>query len=490
MFFSLRTLLIAGFSFASFNAAAVPSLSTSLPPVSSDQTLDELSVNVSEQFFLDRANAPTPNKESNRLSTRLKTGSQARPISGYLEVGASFDTAVDKQTSFEVPEAFLTWAREYSPNDPAPALNEPTPFGFQIDAGRKLEEWSELDSYWTLGIWQPLNRFDALRPSEQGLTGVFGNFMWENAELILFGSPLYIPEQGPGYEIENGKFANNNAWFAPPAQDVVLVSKSTPLRYKIETPTVGSVIRHGSVGGIFRFGDFSQPGLRVQASYAYKPRNQLSLPFSGMLVIDAQNPEASVTVYPQVAYHHVAALEFSHRANVFHFRLSGLADIAESEELPANLVWQKYEPLYLVSPSVEFRVGQFEHYTPVFKVSTLHTIGGEAAVIGGAGAGSGKPDQNPFGSRLMYRQAASVELRGRYHDRGVWRAEHGFRWVEEFAERGSVLMADLRLAYKENWQLAFYVDLLASRQPEELNPGFISRFRANDRLGTQLTYVF
>jgi hypothetical protein len=469
---------------------AVPSLSTSLPPLSSDQTLDELNVNVSEQLFLDRSNAPVSNKESNRLSTRVKTGNQTRPVSGFLEAGASFDTAVDKQTSFEVPEAFLTWAREYSADDPPPSADEPTPFGFQLDVGRKLEEWSHLDADWTLGIWQPLNRFDSLRPSEQGLTGAFLNFMWENAELVLFGSPLYLPEQGPSYEIENGKFTTNNAWFAPPAQDVVLVSKGTPLRYKLETPTVGSVIRHASIGGLMRFGDFANPGVRVQASYAYKPRNQLSLPFSGMLIIDSQNPEASVTVYPQVAYHHVAALELSHRANIINVSLSALADIAEPENLPSNLVWQKFDPLFLLSPTIEFRVGQFESYTPIMKLSSLHSFGGETTLFGGAGAAGGKPDQNPFGSRLLYRQAASAELRGRFHRRGVWKAEHGLRWIEEFAEQGSVLMTDVRVAYRENWQLAVYCDLLASRQPEQLNPGFISRFRANDRFGAQLTYVF
>ena len=188
-----------------------------------------------------------------------------------------------------------------------------------------------------------------------------------------------------------------------------------------------------------------------------------------------------------MAYHHVASIELSQRVNVFNLSLSGLADVAVEENLDASLVWQTFAPLYLLSPTIEFRAGQFERYTPIVKLSSLHSIGGEQTVTGG---GTGRPEQNPFGSRLMYRQAASLELRGRYLNRGLWRAEHGLRWIEEFSEKGSVLLADLRTAYKENWQFAVYMDLLASRQPEELNPGFISRFRSNDRFGAQVTYVF
>ncbi len=453
-------------------AHAVPSLSTSFPSLTpQSRSLDELSVSVGEESFLNRESPPKHHADSTRLSTRLRTRSDGKPIGGLLEIGASFDTAVEKQTSFEVPEAHLLWTPHESRQ--------------RVFAGRKRESWSELDSYWTLGLSQPLNRFDSLRPSEQGLTGIFGEFNWDNAQLILFGSAIYIPEQGPNYELQDGKFHTNNAWFSEPADRVVLVSKGTPLRYRIETPTVGSVIQHASGGFIFRTG--GPQGFRTQTSYVKKPRNQLSLPFQGVLVTDSLNPEASVTIFPQVAYHNLASLEFSHHAKTSAFRLSGLADISDSERIAPGLTWQTYEPLYLVSPSVDFQLGSGENYVPWIRLGTLHSIGGEATLVS---KGSVKPEQNPFGARTMYRQAASLEWRGRFARVKGWSVEHGLRWIEEFSERGSVLMTDLRLATRENWQFGIYADFLASRLPEDENPGFISRFRGNDRVGALLTYVF
>lgn len=473
-------------------ATAVPSLSTSLAPLQpSVRSPDQLSVSIMGQSFVDRAAAPLENRESTRLSARLRTRNDSRPISGVLEVGGSFDTTVEKQISFEVPEAYLTWAPDHSVDKPAPVENGPHGSVVTIHAGRKREAWSDLDSYWTLGIWQPLNKFDGLRPSEQGLTGVFGQFSWERAELLLFGSAIYIPEQGPAYELQEGRFTTNNAWFSSPAEDVVLVSRGTPLRYRLETPPVGSVISHYSGGFLFRAGQLTGQGFHLQAGFAKKPRNQLSLPFSGVLMTDALNPQASVTIHPQVAYHNVASLELGHRDRYWTLGLSALADISDPEDIAPSLVWQRYHPLYMVSPTLEFRIAQTEHYTPWLRLSYLHPFGGEQEMIGG---GSVKPEQNPFGSRTMYRQAASLELRGRLFRLGPllrgWTIEHGFRWIEEFTEQGAVLMADLRLASRESWQIGIYADFLASQQPESKNPGFISRFRGNDRVGAQFTYVF
>ena len=48
----------------------------------------------------------------------------------------------------------------------------------QIIFGRRLHLWSEAEEEWNLGIFQPQFRWNPIRPSQQGLTGLF----WQKKE--------------------------------------------------------------------------------------------------------------------------------------------------------------------------------------------------------------------------------------------------------------------------------------------------------------------
>ena len=381
----------------------------------------------------------------------------------------------------------MSWIKRDRADAPEPSENEASGSSIKVYAGRKREAWSQLDTYWTLGIVEPLNRFDSLRPTEQGLSGLFGQFTWSHIQLVLFGSPVFIPEQGPNYELNDGQFSTSNAWFSEPTNHVKLISQSTTLKYQINTPTVGSVITHASGGFVLRAGDLVGPGWLFQVGYAKKPRNQLSLPFTGVLVTDANNPFASITLSPQVAYHNIATTEINYKTETMDLGLSFLADISDPEPIPTGLVWQTFDPEFLLSPNLQFRLNKSDRFTSLVRFSSLTTFGGDAHLVTSSDL---TVAQNPFGARLMYRQAASFELRGKYAESHGWIIDSGIRWIEEYSEQGTVVMSDVRFIAPRNWQFGLYVDLLGSRLPENENPGFISKFRDNDRVGGKLTYIF
>jgi hypothetical protein len=464
------------------------SLATTVP--SRGRNLDEFSLSVGQEGFFDREDPPAGTSDYTRFSARLRTRAEERPMGGTLEVEGIFDARVEKQTMIAVPEAYLSWSyfgfgSDFDDEEPGPELIALPRAPLKLAVGRKMEAWSELDSAWNLGIWQPLNRFDGLRPSEQGLTGVFANFGTDRWELILFGSPIFIPEQGPNFELNNGRFQSGNPWFVSPHDSLILFSKETAIRYQLEMPTVGSVISHPSGGFLMRAGGIDGLGFQAQLAFAKKPRNQLSVPFSGRHMTGEVNQESAVTIYPQIAYHNLLSVDLSQRWQNAQMGVSGLLDVADSEVAPEGTTSQKLQPLTLLSPNLQFRAMNSRVWVPWIRLSSLHSFGGEADV-----SGSLQASRNPFGPRTMFRQAASLELKGRFARVNGWRIEHGLKWIEEFSEDGSVLMADLRLSSPQSWNIGFWVDLLSSRLPEDQNPGFISRFRGNDRAGAKLTYLF
>jgi hypothetical protein len=439
---------------------------------------DEFSVGFATESLLTRERPKGGVADEQRLTVRARSTSDLSSSFGAsIDLGGSSATGTGRETMEEVPEAYVRWTT-------APLAKDRT----MLVVGRKLETWSRLDRDWTLGEWQPLNRFDALRPTEQGLTGAFAEVKNGGFELIAFASPIFLPEQGPGYQLQNGRFESANPWFAEPTDQLVMFSKPTTMHYTIEMPTTDSVINHPEGGLMLRFGDLNRPGAGVQLAYAKKPRNQVGLPFDGML--DINKNEAAIALKPVVEYHDLASLDATMRTQFANapvaFNFSALYDVSNDTEMPAGSTYQRLAPLLMLSPSIEARLESNHWWGPRVKVSALHSIGGEATVMGPLATAT-----SPFAPSTMYREAISLEAHSRVWQSGAgWKLETGFKWIEELEEKGRIVMADLSLADRGTWRVAGFFDVLTSQLPADVNPGFISRFRGNDRIGTSVQYYF
>ena len=98
-----------------------------------------------------------------------------------------------------------------------------------ISLGRKKYDWTELDRVWSLGLWQPRYAIDALRPEDQGLTGLFYDYKTENFQFLAFASGLFIPTMGPEVREEDGAIKADNRWYRPPSRQSGKISISYKL---------------------------------------------------------------------------------------------------------------------------------------------------------------------------------------------------------------------------------------------------------------------
>ena len=418
---------------------------------------------------------------SMRLRTRARVGNPY--FSSYLDFGGAFASNAENYSYIAAPEAYLRWTSEPSPMDEATSgfTGRARAPGLSLLLGRAKETWSRLDDQWSLGLWQPLFRYDWVRPEAQGLSGAFISMETANARLVLFGSPIFIPEQGPPFELVDGRFSSPSPWFSGPPRDVILFGHRDELRYSVQTPSVGSVVSHVSAGAMAQLGDPSQDGLWAQASYAYKPRNQLTTPFRALLT-----PGPTATIFPVVAYHHLVGGDIGANAGPLSAWISNLYEIPIDTDMAPAVTYQRLRPMFAVSPTVEARLPFASRWRPRVTASYLRRFGDEPEDVNSLPTGNG----SAFGPRFPYYDAGSISARattqlarGRVLDMGV-------KFTQEFLEDGMILSADVRFQPAPAWTLSAGADVIASGRPDSDSSTMIARDRGNDRGFLGVAYAF
>lgn len=458
------------------------SASTVKTPLSNAQKVkangfDELSVSVGNEAYISRKGGAS---SFNEISARVRGKKEGPILSAAIDAGASLAANVSNYSNVEVPEAYF---RFKSPMTVAPKTGWPV--GATLTAGRKKERWSGLDSDWSLGLVQPFNKFDSLRPTEQGLTGFFGEASAGPVSIMAFGSPVFIPEQTPPYDLNKGHFTATSPWFVAPPDQLNILNQVRNANYSIAMPETSSVVNHSSYGFRVRAASQSGEGAFAQGSFIRAPMNTINLGFTGQLSIVEGDSYGDVTIIPDVVYHTITAGDIGWTTKSVAVGVSVLREHPDQPSLYEGLTTMHYSDMTMVSPSLEVRTFPSKVWGPRFRVAYLESTGGEVTAVG-----EYAQNGNMFGPRLMFYHAVSGSIETTLHRTDRWTLDASARWVEELGELGSVLMSDVRLGLGESWRIALQADILGSRQPTSYTDTFIARFRANDRAAVRLTYLF
>ena len=455
--------------------------STVKMPLSNQQKIkpneyDELSVSIGNEAYVTKTTGAANYSE---ISARVRGKKEGRVLTAAIDAGASLAANVSNYSNVEVPEAYFRL------QTPAAAPETSLPLGASLTAGRKKERWSGLDSDWSLGLVQPFNKFDALRPTEQGLTGLFGESNAGPVGFMAFVSPVYIPEQTAPYTLNNGRFTTSSPWFSQPPDRLNILGQVRNANYTIQLPETFAVVNHASYGFRLRAASPTGEGLYAQSSFIRAPMNGINLGFTGQLSIVEGDSYGDVNIIPEVIYHSVTSGDVGYAAKNFAIGVSILNERPEQPAVPEGFTTSHYSDTRMISPAVEVRTFESKVWGPRLRVAYLETKGGEVTAVGDYAQNG-----NMFGPRLMFRHAISGSIETTLHRSERWSLGASARWIEELDELGSVLMSDVRVGLGESWRIALQADFLGSRQPTSDTDTFIARFRANDRAAIRLTYLF
>ena len=349
-----------------------------------------------------------------------------------------------------------------------------------ISVGRKLQNWSDLDEHWHLGLYQPQFRWNPLLPESQGLSGLFLKMEGDSKELpwglLVFGSPVFIPDQGAGYSIKNGQFESANPWFHAPATSAQFETTGAidRIQYDVQKPDTNKIVFNSSYAAQIYIGQ-KNDGFSAQAAYAYKPANQLSLGFDSYL---NTNHTASVQISPTIAYHSLLSTDLLYTGKVWEFGVGALQEKMTDPEFESQWTYQSYGESHLVSPFIGFRW----EWVKVRLMSISVDEPTETAM---------GPKAEQLGSVLPHRYPFSNAYAAEVSSRFFWKKHNGIEGKARYTQgaEDEFSMANFDLNYQMDARWKFSGGLLVVRA--DSSPATVySEYENNDMAQVGVQYVF
>jgi len=344
--------------------------------------------------------------------------------------------------------------------------------------GRKLMTWSELDDRWNFGLWQPLFQWNPLSSQQQGLSGLFWQADRNIYSVTIFASPIFIPNQGPTFEISNGTFVRGNPWFRRPPESVRIFQEVTDVDYNFERPQEAQVVLQASYGAKLSFGNPDEA--TAQLSYMYKPSNELAIGYSGLL--DTSRLRGVVDLKPQVFFHSLSGLDLAHRVGLFRYGISGIYDRPQKDlEFEDKWTHPEFKDAVLVSPFVEMILNGL-----TLSVQALNVYGGEVREIGDLAS----EDRAPLTMRYPFQQAVKVSLDTRFllknNRRFTSRASYTISDKNDF----EYLQWAMNYRISSVWSAFSELELVRAGELSVQNQNEIAQYKNLDRFLVGGAYVF
>lgn len=350
--------------------------------------------------------------------------------------------------------------------------------------GRKKQDWSQLDEYWQLGLWQPKYSLDALRPAEQGLTGLFLDYETENFQLLGFVTSISIPTLGPDVREEGGGLVADDRWYRAPSQSFTIGKNVKSIAYKIDRSDLIKLVKHEGHGLLARFGSKSK-GVWFAMAGADKPVNDVT--YTRNVVVPTGLDPAIAIVQPSIARHLILSTDLGYQWESGTFVLSALRD-RPAVTLPEDeWVTQKLGAIEAYSVLIDWNLGALGLRSTQLKLGYLRVHGGSIEDIESGGQAA---DFTLFDQRLKFTNTVSFKVEGpliRVFGKplvGKW------SYFYDWDQRGSLVGAELQLKASRDWMLLAGADVLGVEDENFKPNSFLNQYRANDRVYGGLTYVF
>ncbi len=354
-----------------------------------------------------------------------------------------------------------------------------------VNFGRKRELWSVFDEEWSLGLWQPMTRWDYINPKQQGFTGVFVHYDMDDFHVVAFGTGLFIPDQGANFQIQDGQFVSDNRWFVAPESELLLRERVTKINYELDRPSVGSVINHPGFGVKGTLGDMKD-GAWVSISAALLPLNQLHISIDPIFSTSLTNfsQEALAVVHPSVVNHQVTTVEAGFTEDDDRGWISLTRDVPNHPDVPDSWEQSSLNTALFGGVSYARRIEVFGMKRSEVKVGFLQRWDESSALNSGI---AGDSVQSSY-QRFDFAQVASIAWEAEPLQLATRSIRFGIRYLYSLPDQGGWLSTNAKMVFDRDLAFSMGFDILGA--DTDSTTSLMGRYRNNDRVVGGVSYVF
>ncbi len=347
--------------------------------------------------------------------------------------------------------------------------------------GRRLQKWSYLDDYWMMGMIQPLFKWNMALPEKQGLMGIFLTLpLTENIKLALFSSYVFLPSQGPVYELVNGEITSSNPWFMQPVRVIEFLNHETKLRYNVSSPKTTDVIFRPSYGG--KVGtSYDKKAWLFNVLYFSKPKNDFIVPFNGHLNLTTFYGD--ITIQPTVARHNILGVDFGWNFDIFRILFSWLHEshisyrrlpdfthpVIPEQDMFSLVQWVRLSDSQSLSMAYLQVIRESNKVEGLFSNSRIGT----------------------FLSRNTFENTLQFKWEGKFQRSGdQYRLRSYISWFQSLVVNHAWVSADIRWSFNRSIEFTGHCDFFGGYRQAPVDGDFISQFQDNDRCLVGGNYAF
>ena len=347
--------------------------------------------------------------------------------------------------------------------------------------GRRQQFWSSLDSRWAFGLIEPTFKWNPLNRERLALTGIFWQRDDSDFSLSAFWSPLYIPDQGPNFEIDqNGKFTQKNPWFSKPPETFRPFPNATSdstIQYSLKRPPDSEIIGQTTLGGSFEKLMFER--LLTRLTYFYKPMNQLALAYKGSSYV-IETDQGQVDLFPEVIYHRVIAADLIFKSGLFEMGASYVQDNPINENFDPEWTSPVYEEAQIYSAYV-----QINHRHQKISFEFLTVENGRVKEVGDLSSSTRAPISYRYPMTEAYKIRHQLNLKLTAQQRFNFETS----WTHSDRNQFDLIQIRGTFQYNRKWQIYSDMQFLKAKPLSAKNVNDVASFADNDRLLVGVAHV-
>ena len=397
------------------------------------------------------------------------------PIHAYAHFLGERSVDGSDLTYYNIPEAFIAYQHDFSsPTYGIQAIN--------VFVGRKAHSWSFSDDYWEFGLWNPLNRWNPLRPSANGLIGSFLTLQGLNWAIEMLVGGMFLPSTSADINFQDGSaISSKSRWGQFIPNKVNILGTTLDIKYYNRVdPFLLDVLFQASYIFSFKTWISKRKNIWMKWVAGYKPVNDIYILTNkkeSIAVEEKTHIEQKITTVP--TKHRIMTsewgLDYGNLSAIFSFtHMFTKEDIA----LP-----QGYSFLY--------DRGAFTYYSAFlrynFSMNHYLQLSYVESNFRNLSGGQEATETSTNLSQYKILSGVGVDWYLNLENRKNLTRRINIKYQYSFETEGGFLSAEGLFYLSPKYYMAMTVDILGAKKETDR---FLNIFRANDYLGWRIGYAF